>query len=339
GRTTGYFKNNPNSLVFRDSQENNYNLLKFSENLYTLYGLKLGQDYTSETDATDVKIRIVLTDHGRKLRVERIDGPDQYLILAEQQINDPGNVALRVACTFTSPDETTRCKIKEFNVYGFSDEFSENFDNQLNYDLAACLQKIQRAGLSLSDSKKIFLGKNNLFVENSLNKSFSNYIKTINFSSPYSFRQTISYPLSSVHSFMDSDNENVILAKEEATKTLRFYRNMGRQIVPEYTLYSTGVSGFAESASIDNNLLFVSTVSSIEVYQRNGYSWDYLNSIQTLSSRPYNIKFKNNNGIISYYDGSIHIFENNGSNVYTSVYYASAISSMDEGFGLSLDIC
>lgn len=338
GRTTGYFQNNPNTIVFRGSQTSNYELLSYTENLLDLRGINLGQDFTSEENAKDLKFRIILSQQSKKIKVQQIVDQNTVLTIAEQNLQNTRASSYRVACAFVSDDDITRCKIKEFNVYGFSNDFSKNFDNELNSNLFTCLQRISRSSYGATEGKKVFLGRNNLFLENSNNKSFSNYIKTIDVSAPYKLQQTIVYPLCSIHKFMDSDNDNLIVVKESSTNNLQFYRNMGRTIVPEYTVVASAVSGFGESASIDQNLLFVSTVSAIEIYKRSGYSWNYNNSIINLSGRPYNINFKNNNGIVAYYDGSAQIFENNGTDVYTSVYYVSSIASHSDGFGLSLDI-
>lgn len=338
GRTTGYFENNPNTIAFRGSQSSNYELLSYTGNLFNLHNINLGQNFTTEENAKDLKFRIILSQQSKKLKVQQIIDQNTILTIAEQNLENTRKSCYRVACAFVSNDDTTACKIKEFNVYGFSNEFSNNFDNELNSNLYACLQRISRSSYGASDGKKIFLGRNNLFLENANNQTFSNYIKTIDFSSPYKLQQTINYPFLSFHKFMDSDNDNLIVVRESSTKNLKFYRNMGRTIVPEYTVVSKPISGFAESASIDNNLLFVSTVSAVEIYKRSGYSWNYSNSIINLSGRPYNLNFKNNNGIIAYYDGSAQIFENNGADVYTSVYYVSALASHNDGFGFSIDI-
>ena len=338
GRTTGYFLNNPNTIALRDSQINDYNLLSYTENLFSLHGIKLGQDYTTEENATDLKFRIILSQQGKKIKVQQIVNPETILTISEQDLENTRISAYRVACAFVSDDDITRCKIKEFNVYGFSNEFSENFDNELNSNLYTCLQNIPRASFGTNEGNKLFFGRNNLFLENSLNKSISNYIKTLDIPTPYKLQQTLFYPLCSVHKFMDSDEDNLIVARDQSTNNLQFYRNMGRFVVPEYTVTASPISGFAESASIDQNLLFVSTVSAIQLYKRSGYYWNYDSSIINLSGRPYNIKFKNNNGIISYYDGSVEIFENGGSGNYTSVYFAPSIATLDDGFGLSMDI-
>lgn len=338
GRTTGYFENNPNRIVFRGNQTSNYALLSYTENLFDLYNIRLGQDFTSEENATDLKFRIILSQQSKKLKVQQIINQDTILDLAEQTLENVRASSYRIACAFVSNDDTTRCKIKEFNVYGFSDDFSSNYDDELNSNLYTCLQRIPRNSLGEFESKKLFLGKNNLFLENSNNESFSSYIKTIDISAPYKLQQTIVYPLCSDYKFIDSDNENLILTRESASNSLKFYRNMGRAIVPEYTVVAKPISGFADSASIDKNLLFVSTVSAIEIYQRTGYLWNYNSSITPLSGRPYNIKFKDNTGIISYYDGSVEILENTGSGIYTSVYFASALGNYNDGFGISLDV-
>jgi hypothetical protein len=338
GRTTGYFQNNPNTIVFRGSQTSNYELLSYTENLLDLQDISLGQDFTSEENAKDLKFRIILSQQSKKIKVQQIVDQNTVSTIAEQNLQNIRSSSYRVACAFVSNDNITRCKIKEFNVYGFSNDFSKNFDNKLNSNLFTCLQRISRPSYGSAEGKRVFLGRNNLFLETASNKSFSNYIKTIDTSNPYKSQQTIVYPLCSIHKFMDSDNDNLILVKESSTNNLQFYRNMGRTIVPEYTVVASAVSGFGESASIDQNLLFVSTVSAIEIYKRSGYSWNYNNSIINLSGRPYNINFKNNNGIVAYYDGSAQIFENNGTDVYTSVYYVSGIASHSDGFGLSLDI-
>jgi len=338
GRTTGYFINNPNTIVFRGSQSFDYPLLSYTENLFNLYGINLGQNFTNEENAKDLKFRIILSQQSKKIKVQQIIDQNNILTVAEQNIENLRTAAYRIACAFVSDDDTTQCKIKEFNVYGFSDDFAQNFDNELNSNLYTCLQRISRASFGAGESDKVFLGRNNLFLENSLNLSFSNYIKTVDISSPYKLQQTITYPFASVHKFMDSDNDNLIVARESSTNNLQFYRNMGRTVVPEYTVTASAISGFAESASLDRNLLFVSTVSAIQVYKRSGYAWNYDSSITNLSGRPYNIKFKNNNGIVAYHEGSAEIFENPGTGNYSSVYFVSGLATPADGFGLNLDI-
>jgi hypothetical protein len=188
---------------------------------------------------------------------------------------------------------------------------------------------------SVGQTSKLFLGSNNLFSEKSGNKSFNDYIITTSSTAPYDERQIINYDASIIENFLDNSNDN-LLVRNTLNNSVDIYRNLGRNVVKEYTVYSNNVSGFGFHGSIDNDYVFLSTLSSVEIYKRNNYDWNYYSSITTLSSIPTNIKFKNNQGIISYIDGSAQIFENDGLGNYSSVFYLSAISNASEGFGYSI---
>lgn len=343
GRTTGDFKINPNTIVFRDSQSNNYNFLSYSENL-TNFDINLGQNSTSESNAKDISIRIILSEQGRKIKVQKIINQDEYVTIAEQSFLEQKETAYRVVCTFVSPDNTTKCKIKQFNVYGFSNDFALNRDAEIDSSLPICYQDIKKVPFNTGQSRKIFLGSNNLFVEETNNLNFSNYILTRSETDPYDYRQTINYdpittPLTTSEIFQNTDNNNILITKNTNNSNLSIYRNLGRRIVKEYSITNDSSPGFGNSSSIDGNILFVSTVSAVKMYKRSGYDWNYTSTVQNLSSQqPYNISFKNNNGIVSYYDGSVQIFENDGYDNYSSVYFLSAIGSTSEGFGNCIDI-
>ena len=338
GRKTGDYKSHPNSIAFRDSQKNDYKFLSYSENLFNLHNLNLGQNFTQENNAVFYNFRISLVNQARKIKVERAITPDEFVLLAEQELEYLPPSALRAVCTFVSPDKTTKCKIKEFNVYGFFDSFAENYDTEIENNLLACIQNIKTDTFDDNASSKIFIGKNNLFVERYPNTFYSNYIKTNDIPTPYIFQQNLVYPLCAAFKFKASDNNNLIVSKENSTNNLKIYRNMGRKVFDEYTILNTGVSGFGDFVSLDKNFLYVSTVSSIEIYKRSGFYWNHFNTFLSLSSRPYNSKFKTDRGIITYYDGSVEILEGDNLGTYNSVYFLSAVENLSSGFGQTVDI-
>lgn len=335
GKSDGDYKNNPNTVAIRGPESSNYPLLTVTENLSTISNIILGQNSTTENDAVLKTIRVILTDHGRKIKVQKMVTPDNFLTLSETYLDKRKNTAYRVACNFVSNDDTTVFKIKDFNCYGFENKIA---DNILDNNLGTCLQFIRTNVFSVGQTSKLFLGSNNIFSELAGNKSFSDYILTTSLDAPYDFRQTIVYSLSSIENFLDVSSNN-LLVRNTVNNSVDIYRNLGRQIVKEYTVYSTNVSGFGMHGSLDNDYLYLSTLSSVEIYKRNNYDWNYNSSLTGLSSIPTNIKFKNNRGIISYIDGSAQIFErSSSSSSYTSVFYVSGISNATEGFGYSIAI-
>lgn len=334
GKSDGDYKNNPNTIAIRGPEANNYPLLTFTENLSSVSNIILGQGYTLENNAVFQTIRVVLTDHGRRVKVQKMINPDNFLTLSETYLDKRKNTAYRVACNFVSNDNTTVFKIKEFNCYGFENRIA---DNVLDNNLGTCLQFIRTNVFSTGQTTKLFLGSNNIFSEIAGNKSFSDYILTTSLNAPYDLRQTVIYDLSSVENFLDNSNDN-LLVRNTVNNSVDIYRNLGRNVVKEYTVYSTNVSGFGMHGSIDNDYLYLSTLSSVEIYKRNNYDWNYANTLTGLSSIPTNIKFKNNKGIISYIDGSAQIFESTDFLNYTSVFYLSGISNATERFGYSIAI-
>lgn len=338
GRKTGDYKSHPNAISFRDSQKNDYKLLSYTDNLYNLYNLNLGQNFTQENNAIFYNFRISLLNQARKIRVEQCIKPDQFVILAEQDLEYLSPAALRVACSFVSPDDTTKCKIQEFNVYGFFDDFAATYDTEIQNNLFTCIQNNKMDTFDGDTSSKIFVGTNNLFAERYPNTFYSNYIKTTDIPTPYLLQQTVVYPFSATHKFVASDNNNLLVSRENSNNDLKIYRNMGRKIFEEYTIYSPGISGFGESVSIDKNFLYVSTVSSVQIYKRTGYNWNPFQTFLSLSARPYNTKFKTNRGILSYHDGSVEILEGDNLGSYNSVFFLSAVESLSSGFGQTVDI-
>lgn len=335
GKTDGDFKNNPNTVAIRGPEANGYSLLTVTENLSSLSNIVLGQGYTTEENAIYQTIRVVLTDHGRRIKVQKMQSPDNFITIAETYINKRKNTAYRVACNFVSNDNTTVFKTKEFDCYGFENKIA---DNILDSNLATCLQFIKTNVFSVGQTRKLFLGSNNLFSEIAANKSFSNYILTTSITAPFDFRQTIVYNLSTVENFLDNSIDN-LLVRNTLNNSVDIYRNLGRNVVKEYTVYSTNVSGFGMHGSLDGDYLYLSTLSSVEIYKRNNYDWNYNSRITGLSSVPTNIKFKNDKGIVSYIDGSAEIFERSDSlSNYSSVFYLSGISNALEGFGYSIAI-
>lgn len=332
GKTDGDYKNNPNTIAIRGPEANNYPLLTFTENLSSVSNIILGQGYTLENSAIFQTIRVVLTDHGRRVKVQKMINPDNFLTLSETYLDKRKNTAYRVACNFVSNDSTTVFKVKEFNCYGFENKIA---DSVLDNNLGTCLQFIRTNVFSTGQTTKLFLGSNNIFSEVAGNKSFSDYILTTSLDSPYDFRQTIVYDLSAIENFLDNSNDN-LLVRNTINNSVDIYRNLGRNVIKEYTVYSTNVSGFGMHGSIDNDYLYLSTLSSVEIYKRNNYDWNYANTLTGLSSIPTNIKFKNNKGIVSYIDGSAQIFESLDSLNYTSVFYLSGISNATERFGYSI---
>jgi len=331
GRNDGDYKNNPNTIAIRGPEFNNYPLLTYTENLSSFSDIVLGQNYTTENDAIYTTIRVVLTEHGRLVKVQKMVSPDNFVTLAQTYLDRRKQTSYRIACNFISPDDTTVFKIKEFDCYGFE----QNVDNILDATLSTCLQFIRTNVFSVGQTSKLFLGSNNLFSEKSGNKSFNDYILTTSSTAPYDERQTINYDASIIENFLDNSNDK-LLVRNTLNNSVDIYRNLGRNVVKEYTVYSNNVSGFGFHGSIDNDYVFLSTLSSVEIYKRNNYDWNYYSSITTLSSIPTNIKFKNNQGIISYIDGSAQIFENDGLGNYSSVFYLSGISNSSEGFGYSI---
>ena len=331
GRNDGDYKNNPNTIAIRGPEFDDYPLLTYTENLSSLSNIVLGQNYTTENDAIYTTIRVVLTEHGRLVKVQKMVSPDNFVTLAETYLDRRKQTSYRIACNFISPDDTTVFKIKEFDCYGFE----QNVDNILDATLSTCLQFIRTNVFSVGQTSKLFLGSNNLFSEKPGNKSFNDYILTTSSTAPYDERQTINYDASIIENFLDNSNDK-LLVRNTLNNSVDIYRNLGRNVVKEYTVYSNNVSGFGFHGSIDNDYVFLSTLSSVEIYKRNNYDWNYYSSITTLSSIPTNIKFKNNQGIISYIDGSAQIFENDGLGNYSSVFYLSGISNSFEGFGYSI---
>jgi hypothetical protein len=331
GRNDGDYKNNPNTIAIRGPEFDDYPLLTYTENLSSLSNIVLGQNYTTENNAIYTTIRVVLTEHGRLVKVQKMISPDNFVTLTQTYLDKRKQTSYRIACNFISPDDTTVFKIKEFDCYGFE----QNVDNILDSTLSTCLQFIRTNVFSVGQTSKLFLGSNNLFSEKSGNKSFNDYILTTSSTAPYDERQIINYDASIIENFLDNSNDN-LLVRNTLNNSVDIYRNLGRNVVKEYTVYSNNVSGFGFHGSIDNDYVFLSTLSSVEIYKRNNYDWNYYSSITTLSSIPTNIKFKNNQGIISYIDGSAQIFENDGLGNYSSVFYLSAISNASEGFGYSI---
>ena len=335
GKADGDYKNNPNSIAIRGPEANSYPLLTFTENLSTFSNVIFGQGYTSENDAVYKTIRVVMTDHGRKIKVQKMENPDNFVTLAETFLDKRKNTAYRVACNFVSNDNTTVFKTKEFNCYGFENKVA---DSVLDNNLGTCLQFIKTNVFSSGQTTKLFLGSNNIFSEVAGNKSFSDYILTTSLTDPFDLRQTLVYELSSIENFLDNSSDN-LLVRNAVNNSVDIYRNLGRNVVKEYTVYSTNVSGFGMHGSLDGDYLYLSTLSSVEIYKRYNYDWNYDSSLTGLSSIPTNIKFKNNKGIISYIDGSAQIFERTTpASSYTSVFYTSGISTASEGFGRSIAI-
>ena len=335
GKSDGDYKNNPNTIAIRGPEANDYKLLTVSENLSSFSNIILGQSYTSENDAISQTIRVVLTDHGRRIKVQKMLNPDNFVTLSETYLDKRKNTAYRVSCNFVSNDDTTVFKVKDFNCYGFENRTA---DNILDNNLGSCLQFIRTNVFSIGQTTKLFLGSNNLFSEVAGNKSFNDYILTTSIDAPYDKRQTVVYDLSSIENFLDNSGDN-LLVRNTVNNSVDIYRNLGRNVVKEYTVYSTNVSGFGYHGSLDNDYLYLSTLSSVEIYKRTNYDWNYDTSITTLSSIPTNIKFKNNKGIISFIDGSVQIFERFSTSFpYTNVFYISGISNASEGFGRSIAI-
>jgi hypothetical protein len=334
GRNDGDYKNNPNTIAIRGPELNDYPLLTYTENLSSMFNIVLGQNYTNENDAIYTTIRVVLTEHGRLVKVQKMVAPDNFITLTQTYLDRKKQTSYRIACNFVSPDDTTVFKIKEFNCYGFE----QNVDNILDTTLSTCVQFIQTNVFSTGQSTKLFLGSNNLFSEKAGNKSFNDYILTTSLTTPYDERQTINYNSSIIENFLDNSVDR-LLVKNSINGSLDIYRNLGRAVVQEYNITPKNIPGFGTFGSIDNDYVFLSTLSSIEIYKRNNYDWNYDSSIINLSSTvPTNIKFKNNKGIISFTDGSAQIFENDGLGNYNSVLYLSGISNSSEGFGNSIAI-
>ncbi|NBP04059.1 MAG: hypothetical protein EBU90_28995, partial [Proteobacteria bacterium] len=124
-----------------------------------------------------------------------------------------------------------------------------------------------------------------MFSEAAGNKSFNDYILTTSIDAPYDQRQTVVYDLSSIENFLDNSGNN-LLVRNTVNNSVDIYRNLGRNVVKEYTVYSTNVSGFGYHGSLDNDYLYLSTLSSVEIYKRTNYDWNYDTSITTLSSIP-----------------------------------------------------
>jgi len=334
GKADGDYKNNPNTIAIRGPEANNYPLLTFTENLSSVSNVILGQGYTLENNAIFQTIRVVLTDHGRRIKVQKMVNPDNFVTLAETYLDKRKNTAYRVACNFVSNDDTTVFKLKEFDCYGFENKVA---DSILDNNLGTCLQFIRTNVFSTGQTTKLFLGSNNIFSEVAGNKSFSDYILTTSLDAPYDLRQTVVYDLSSVENFLDNSNDN-LLVRNTVNNSVDIYRNLGRNVIKEYTVYSNNVSGFGMHGSIDNDYLYLSTLSSVEIYKRTNYNWNHANTLTGLSSIPTNIRFKNNKGIISYIDGSAQIFESTDFTNYTSVFYLSGISNAAERFGYGIAV-
>jgi len=334
GKADGDYKNNPNTIAIRGPEADNYPLLTFTENLSSVSNIILGQGYTLENNAIFQTIRVVLTDHGRRVKVQKMVTPDNFVTLTETYLDKRKNTAYRIVCNFVSNDSTTVFKLKEFNCYGFENKV---VDSILDNNLGTCLQFIRTNVFSVGQTTKLFIGSNNIFSEVAGNKSFSNYILTTSLNSPYDLRKTIVYDLSAVENFLDNSNNN-LLVRNTVNNSIDIYRNLGRNVIKEYTVYSNNVSGFGMRGCIDNDYLYLSTLSSVEIYKRTNYDWNYENRLTGLSSIPTNIKFKNNKGIISYIDGSAQIFESTNFTNYTSVFYLSGISNASEQFGYAIAV-
>lgn len=331
GRIDGDYKNNPNTIAIRGSENSGYSLLTYTQNLSTFSNIILGQNSTSENSAIDTTLRFVLTEHGRLLKVEQMISPDNFKLLTQAYVDFKKQTAYRIACNIVCPEDNTVFKIKEFNCYGFE----KNADSALDSTFGSCTQFITQN--SVGQFKKVLLGSNNIFSENSPNKSFNNFLLTTSNTSPYDFRQTITYPLCANHKFLDNDS-NILIARNESDYSVDVYRNLGRNVVYEYTINTNGVSAFANHGSLDNNYLFLTTLSSIEIYKRTDFNWNYFSSLNDLSGIPTNLKFRNNQGVVSFQDGSVQIFESTGAGDYTNTFVLTGISNSSEGFGQSVAI-
>jgi len=332
GKIDGDYKANPNTIAFRGSQMYGYPFLGVTEDLSNM-GINLGQDFTTENLVEYTTLRFVLTEHGRLLKVEKMISPDNFELIKQVYYEDRKKTAYRVVCNIVSPSDDTIFRIKEFNCYGFE----KNVDKELNKKLESCLQFISYPVFESGTSNKLFLGSNNFVAENFDNLSFKNYVITSDLVANYDYRQTINYNSQEV--FLDYDyNSDFLITRNLNLNTINIYRNLGRNVVYEYSVISNSVSGFGYNASIDGDYLFVSTVSSVEIYQRNNYNWNFASRLNDLSGIPANIKFYQDNGIIAYSDGSVRIFENQGGLNYVSVFTLTGLGNVSEGFGNKLDI-
>lgn len=332
GKVDGDYKANPNTIAIRGSQKFEYPFLGLTEDL-TSFGINLGQDFTPESLIKYTTLRIVLTEHGRLIKVEKMISPDKFELIKQVYYEDRKNTAYRVVCNIVSPDNNTTFRIQEFNCYGFD----KNVDQELNKTLTSCLQFISYPVFETGRSNKLFLGSNNFVSENFDNLSFDDYIITSDLESNYDYRQTLNYNSREV--FLDYDYEtDLLITRNLNLNTINIYRNLGRAVVYEYSVSSNSVSGFGFNASIDGDYLFVSTVSSVEIYERNNYNWLFASRLNDLSGIPCNIKFNQENGIIAYSDGSVRIFENQGGLNYANVFTLTGLGNVSEGFGNKIDI-
>ena len=331
GKIDGDYKLNPNTIAIRGQEKDNFPILTYTENLSASYGIGLSQGYTNESDATDLTFRLVLTEHGRLLKVQKQIYADSFIDIASAYTPEKKETAYRVVCSFVSPETNTVFKIKEFNCYGFEKNLSSTF---YNTDFAGCTQFIRQNNFGTGESKKLFFGSNNIFAENPVNKSFKNFILTTSLIAPYDLRQTVSYPFNAIHNFIDSHSD-IVLAKNSLDSSVDLYRNQGRNIIYAYNIPSNGDSNFAYKGSIDKDHIYLTTFSTVEVYKRNNYDWNFLTSL-SLPATASNIKFRNNQGIISYSNGDVEIYEKDSLENFTLVYSITGLSNSSEWFGHSI---
>jgi hypothetical protein len=291
----------------------------------------LGQNYTEESASKDTTFRIILTEHGRLLKVQKEISSDNFIDITSAYISEEKETAYRVVCNLVSPEKNTIFKVKEFNCYGFEKDFNSVF---YNTDFAGCTQFIRQNNFGSGETNKLFFGSNNIFAETPLNKSFKNFILTTSLISPYDLRQTISYPFASVNNFIDSHSD-LVLAKNTSDSSVNIYRNQGRNVIYAYNIPSNGNSNFAHKGAIDKDYAYLTTFSTVEVYKRNNYNWNYLTTL-TLPNTASNIKFRNNQGIVSYTDGSVEIYEKNLLDAFSLVYSITGLSNSSELFGHSI---
>lgn len=333
GNIDGDYKLNPNTIAIRGQEQLNFPILTYTENLSSAYGINLGQDYTNESQAKDQTFRLILTEHGRLIKVQKQVSPDYFIDITSAYVPQQKETAYRVVCNFVSPENNTIFKIKEFNCYGFEKEFSSIF---YNTNFSGCTQFIRQNNFGSGETKKLFFGSNNIFSENPVNKNFKNFLLTNSLIAPYDFRQTIDYPSLTIHNFIDS-NSDLLLAKNSVNSSVEIYRNQGRNIIQAYNIPSNGNVNFAHRGTIDENYIYLTTLSTVEVYKRNNYNWNFLTSL-TLPFTVSNIKFRNNQGIISYSNGNVEIYEKNTLDNFSVVYSITGLSNASELFGHSIAI-
>ena len=256
-----------NSIAIRDSIENNYALLKQTDNLLYPYNFSLAQQLTASDQKIEYKqIRIIFTNSMSKMQVEvKREEDREFTKILDLDMPILEKRTAKVALFYTSLDQNSKFLLKQFNVAGFPDRFEPKY-------LTTCFQEISTKSNLLGNKLPAY----NDWIISTGEKAFNLYKFDGN---EYNFKNTVR---SSSELKVLNYHKNLVFAK--SGNSLVVYEYRGNRFIRRNTLNLPTLDDITSCAAYDDTLVISSSSINSEGVGEYYYVYDYIKDSSIVES-------------------------------------------------------